>query len=198
MREVTNKTVKLFLILSMGILSLIPLVIMDVAFSADLCKAIALRDIAPIESSSSVMPRGEYQEAVTQYVVDKRTGTTSFCSHGGFCYPTHVYIDGKKIEALQLVNCKVGDLMDDDEAVTIYSIVMDRSKNTPEDLLWDDIDNKLLGMGLGSACASHVTEFYTKKPSSPCAKLAKKALEGDTEAIRKLITFPDFCKWVEN
>lgn len=35
------------------------------ASSADICKAVALRDVAAIENPESVIPRGSYDEAVT-------------------------------------------------------------------------------------------------------------------------------------
>lgn len=74
------------------------------ALAVDLCKAIALRDVAAIESPDLVLQRGEYDEAITQYRVNKHNGMTSFCSHGGYCYPTHVRVNGKRIEALRLTN----------------------------------------------------------------------------------------------
>jgi hypothetical protein len=54
----------------------------------------------------SVLKRGEYDKAITQYRVNKKTGLTSFCSHGGCCYPTHLVENGAKVEALRLTNCK--------------------------------------------------------------------------------------------
>ncbi|MCX7091979.1 MAG: hypothetical protein NTY50_00805 [Methylobacter sp.] len=55
--------------------------------------------------------------------------------------------------------------------------------------------DKFSSMGLCSACADNVAQFYTKKPSSACGVLAKQALEGNPEATAKLIDFPDFCTW---
>jgi hypothetical protein len=45
------------------------------------------------------------------------------------------------------------------------------------------------------ACAGNVAMFYAKKPSSPCAQLAKQALEGNPVATDKLRNFPDYCNW---
>ncbi len=175
------------------VLAIIPF---QIASSADLCKAIALRDVAAIESPDSILQKGEYDEAVTQYRVNRHTGMTSFCSHGGYCYPTHVYINGKKVEALRLTNCKIGkksDYFDEDEV--FFAIDVDRSKNTSEALRLDDLENRFLEMGLCSACAGNVATFYTNKPSSPCSKLAKKALEGNPIATEELVGFPDYCEW---
>jgi hypothetical protein len=165
------------------------------AWSADLCKAIALRDVAAIEAPDSVLPRDSYDYAVTQYRVNKQTGMTTFCSHGGYCYPTHVRVNGQKVEALRLVNCKIGERYEEDKDEVYYSVNIVRSKNTAADLRLDDLDNKFLEMGLCSACAGNVAMFYVKKPTSPCARLARQALEGNPMATDKLRDFPDYCKW---
>jgi hypothetical protein len=167
------------------------------AFSADLCRAIALRDVAAVESPDSILQKGEYDEAITQYRVNNHTGMTSFCSHGGYCYPTHVYISGKRVEALKLTNCKIGKVSDynDFPDETFYVIDVDRLKNSPKDLRFDDVENKFLEMGLCSACADNVAQFYIKEPKSRCAKLAKQALEGNPEATEKLLNSPDYCNY---
>jgi hypothetical protein len=165
------------------------------AWSADLCKAVALRDVAAVEAPDSVLPRGSYDDAVTQYRVDKQTGMTTFCSHGGYCYPTHVRVNGQKVEALRLINCKIGSRNYEDKDEVSYSLDVVRSKNTAAELRLDDLDNKFLEMGLCTACAANVAMFYVKQPASPCARLAKQALEGNPVATDKLRDFPDYCKW---
>jgi hypothetical protein len=50
-------------------------------------------------------------------------------------------------------------------------------------------------MGACSACADNIAQYYSQKPNSPCGKLAKQALEGNSDAIKKLVEFPDYCKW---
>jgi hypothetical protein len=151
------------------------------ALSADLCKALALRDVAAVEAPDSVLARGSYDDSVTQYRVN--------------CYPTHVRVNGQKVEALRLINCKIGERNYEDKDEVFYSVDVVRSKNSPAELRLDDLDNKFLGMGLCSACAGNVAMFYVKKPSSPCARLAKQALEGNPVAADKLRDFPDYCKW---
>jgi hypothetical protein len=54
---------------------------------------------------------------------------------------------------------------------------------------------KFLEMGACNACADNIAQYYTKKPDSPCGKLAKQALEGNPDAIKKLVGFPDYCIW---
>jgi hypothetical protein len=175
-------------------LFLIPIFSNDVS-SADLCKAIALRDVAAVEAADSVLPRGAYDDAITQYRVNKKSGMTTFCSHGGYCYPTHVRINGEKVEALRLINCKVGARNDEDADDIFYSVDVLRSKNSPAALRLDDLDNKFLEMGLCSACAGNVAMFYVKKPDSRCAQLAKLALEGNPIATDTLRGFPPYCTW---
>lgn len=55
--------------------------------------------------------------------------------------------------------------------------------------------DRFVEMGACWACADNIAQYYTKKPNSPCGRLAKKALEGDPEAINKLVAFPDYCQW---
>lgn len=50
-------------------------------------------------------------------------------------------------------------------------------------------------MGLCSACADNVAQWYTRQPTSRCGKLAKQALEGNPQAERLLAGFPDYCVW---
>ena len=162
--------------------------------SADLCKAVALRDVAAVGSPDYILPRGAYDDAVTQYRVNRLTGMTTFCSHGGSCYPTQVYINGEKVEALRLVNCKVGAKVDEIENEIYYDVQVVRSKNSPGALRLEDLDNKFLEMGLCSACAGTAAWVYVNKPTSHCAKLAKSALEGNPVAAEELRGFPDYCK----
>ena len=60
---------------------------------------------------------------------------------------------------------------------------------------YGDAKEKFLRMGACSACADNIAQYYTKKPDSPCGKLAKQALGGNPEATRKLVEFPDYCTW---
>lgn len=178
-----------------GLLVVTPL-FPKVAFSANICRALALRDVAAIESSDSVISQGGYDEAITQYNVNKQTKMASFCSHGGYCYPTHVYVNGQKQEALRLVNCKVGVKDSEDSEQTYYSIDVVRSKNSAAVLRASDLEDKFREMGLCSACAGNVASYYVSEPNSECGKLAKQALEGSSTAANKLRDFPSYCEFV--
>jgi hypothetical protein len=54
---------------------------------------------------------------------------------------------------------------------------------------------EFIEMGACSACADHMAQYYSKKPSSRCAKLAKRALDGDSLAIEELVGYPTYCRW---
>lgn len=161
------------------------------ASAADICKAIALRDVAAMESPESVIPRGSYDDAITQYRVNKQTGVSVFCSHGGYCYPTHVRINGQKVEALRLVNCQIGKQDYQDSEETFYSVDVIRSRNASAVLRRDDLDNKFLEMGLCSACADNVAQWYAKQPNSRCAQLASEAsARGKSRCDRRAAKLP--------
>ena len=148
------------------------------ALAADICEAVATRDVPAEESPDAVLKKGQKDEAITQYRVDKKTGRAVFCSHGGNCYAA---------DALKLLNCKIGakDKFDDPDD-TFYSVDVDRSKVPAALLRYDDLDNRLLDMGMCSACASNAAEAYLQRPRSKCAKLVRSALEGDPAATRAL------------
>lgn len=60
---------------------------------------------------------------------------------------------------------------------------------------YGDSREKFSEMGLCSACADNVAQYYTKKPKSQCGKLAKQALEGNSNAVSELQSFPSYCEW---
>jgi hypothetical protein len=70
-----------------------------------------------------------------------------------------------------------------------------RSKIPLALLRHDDLDNKFLEMGLCSACADNVAQYYIKQPNSQCATLARAALEGNPEALQTLRDTPPYCTW---
>lgn len=165
------------------------------AFSADICKAVALRDVAAIENPESLIPRGDYDEAITHYNIDKQTKMASLCSHGGYCYPTHVSINGQEQETLRPVNCKVAAKDSEHGEQVSYAVDVDRTRNSAAALRMDDVGNRFLELGLCSACAGNVAAFYVRKPNSACGRLAKRALEGNPVAVGKLRDNPRYCQF---
>ena len=170
------------------------------AKAADLCKALALRDVAALHNPTSILPKGDFDTAITQYRVNRNTKVTCFCSHGGYCYPTHVFVNGQRVQALKMTNCSIGAAQPsnipgvvDDEI--IYEVIVNRQQNSPQALRRDDVDNRLREMGLCSACASNVAAFYVNKPKSQCGQLARQALEGNPAAIQALQSDPSYCHY---
>lgn len=146
------------------------------ANAADICKAVAIRDVAAIEDPASIIPQGGYDTAITR--VRKSDGFPSFCSHGGYCYPA---------ASLKLMNCRVGPKSSyNDNETDYYSVDVIRSKVSGQALRRDDLDNRLLEMGLCSACAGNAAHLYITRPKSACAQTVRQALEGNPTAARKL------------
>lgn len=174
------------------LLIMIPL---NSALSADLCTADVVMDVIAVENPDSLLKRGDELPAITMYNDNRQLGLGVFCSHGGYCYPRYVFIDGENREALRLTNCNIGavDTEYSDSNEISYRVEVDRSKVSDSDLREDDVENKLIAMGLCNACAANVSEVYTKRPTSRCAKLTTQALQGNSEAIEALVSFPDYC-----
>jgi hypothetical protein len=150
-----------------------------------ICKAVALH-ATPETEGFYALKRGEMIDAITQYNVNKKTGVASFCSHGGGCYPA---------EALRLTNCTIykskPQFVDADEIS--YGLDLIRSEVPPAVLRQNDVELKLLELGMCNACADNAAAFYVKMPGSRCATLVRQALEGDPSAIEKLKDMPDYC-----
>lgn len=167
-----------------------------IAAAADICEALVLRDVPAIEDPNSILKKGTIDGQVTEYQVNKLTGQTSLCSHGGYCYPMRIELDGAFVEALKLTNCRiVGVRSYDDGENLIYEVDPIRSIIPPDLLRYDDLDNKFLNLGLCSACAKNVTKYYLSQPKSQCAQLARLALEGNHEALDTLLQGPSYCVW---
>jgi hypothetical protein len=152
-----------------------------------ICEAVALHSTVKTETFGYPLRQGESIDAVTQYNVNKKTGETSYCSHGGGCYPA---------EALRLTNSYVDKSKvsweDDDEKS--YGLVLIRSKVPPAQLRQNDVELKLLEIGMCNACAGNAAAIYVKAPESRCAKLVRKALEGDPAAVARLNSDVPYCR----
>jgi hypothetical protein len=169
----------------------------DAAAGSGYCRAVALVRVPYYMEGPDyhALDPGEIYDYITQYVVDKKTGVASFCSHGGGCYPQFISADGKKVEALRLQNCRIGGKSFEDNDETIYALYLDRSKNSVTELQYSDLRDTLANMGLCNACADNAAQHYLHRPTSQCALLVRSALEGDPESKAKLANFPDYCDW---
>ena len=151
-----------------------------------ICEAIALHSTTKTDDYAFSLKAGQVIDAITQYNIDKKTGRASFCSHGGGCYPA---------TALRLTNCTIDkskpQFVDDTE--TSYGLDLIRSKIPPDALRQNDVELKLLDLGMCNACADNAAAFYVKMPASRCAKLVRQALEGNPTAVSNLEDMPDYC-----
>ncbi len=166
------------------------------ALADSTCTMTALRDTAAVDNPRSIMSKGHVENAVSQFRVDNRTGDTSLCSHGGYCYPTHVMVNGKTVEAIRMTNCRPNmssGIKDANE--TVYDVEIIRSQVPAPMLRRADVERKFSEMGLCSACSDNVTQYYVNQPKSQCAMLAKRALEGDPDATKQLQDNPPYCVW---
>ena len=165
----------------------------------DICEATALRDVPAIGVPGSSIRKGGKEGSITQFRVNKRTGETSYCSHGGYCYPTHVSVGDDLLLALKMTNCKPSSQSyaanSYEPDLVTYGVDVIRSRIPPGDLRREDIKNRLLTMGLCSGCADNVAQYYTAAPKSQCAELARSALEGNPDSTRIMLEMPAYCTW---
>ncbi len=169
------------------------MIFISYGYAADECKAIALGSVSSIENPSSVIHKGERMESISQY--NEKDGVSVFCAHGGYCFPRYVSVKGKKVEVLRLINCKIGKKRSDGDGGYSYELIPDRTKMSPKESLFNDIEDILLDMGLCSACADNAARYYIEKPSSACATLVRAALGGNYRAKKALIQFPSYCNY---
>jgi hypothetical protein len=150
-----------------------------------ICKAVAVRATAKTETLAE-LKRGDIIDAITQYNVNKKTSVASLCSHGGGCYLA---------DALQLTNCRINKTKPQyvDESEISYGLDLIRSKMPAEILRQNDVELKLLDLGMCNACADNAAAFYVKMPNSRCATLVRQGLEGNPTAIKTLRDMPKYC-----
>ena len=161
---------------------------------ADVCKALALRDVPAIDDPQYIIKRGDYETGVSIYRIDKNTGEASFCQHGGLCYPTQIIENGTKVEALRLTNCKIETGGYDIGEFVDYSLKVIESTVTANEYKIDRLTRQLIEQGLCNGCAANIANLYVNQPASQCARLTQKALDGDPAALEQLKDFPEFCQ----
>lgn len=61
------------------------------AASQHRCMARVVKDVRANEDPASTMRRGTRWGPVTQLRVNTKTGTTSFCAHGDYCYQSGAF-----------------------------------------------------------------------------------------------------------
>lgn len=87
-----------------------------------ICRAKVLHDVRAMNDAPSTMKAGEDWTDVTQFWANKETDDSYYCQHGGYCYPSHVEIGGKKVPAIKLLNCSVAESGEDSGDEILYSV----------------------------------------------------------------------------
>jgi len=151
-------------------------------FADDVCEATALRDVPAIEAPSSIIKKGQLDTAITQFRVDKRNGDTSFCSHGGYCYPTHIKVGGDKLQALRMKNCTVDAQGQEERAddYVIYGVTPLNKATQPE--------RPVLSPGVAVAPRIATDAISPQSPRLPPAPLQA---EYGSQDIAMLLTHQD-------
>jgi hypothetical protein len=89
-------------------------------------------------------------------------------------------------------------LLDIGEAVRIAAVLhkpyMPRIRSSSE-VTFGEVRQQLLRIGACNSCADNIARYYTERPASQCAILAKKALAGDPDGVAKLLADPAYCIW---
>jgi hypothetical protein len=97
-----------------------------------------------------------------------------------------------------LTDCKIGERLPNDNPNEVkYNVEIIREKFSPRDLKADDVEKHLKEMGLCNACAGGVADLYVNQPTSRCALMARKALDGDSVALKQLKQDPKYCRSTE-
>ena len=161
---------------------------------SDLCQAVALTDVDGWNGEvrtgppDIVLHKGETYDEISVYDEDPKTGLGTFCTHGGGCVDRYVVRNGVKVEALRLVNCSIrraaqpSPYAKDPE----FELVLDRSKVAAPTLRYNDIDTRLLQLGMCNACADGAANEYLRHPQSACSQTVRSALEGSPDAAEDL------------
>lgn len=159
---------------------------------SDLCQATALIDINSWLGDSRTGPpdivlhKGDTYDAISVYEEDPQTGVGMFCVHGGVCLDRYQVRNGVKVEALRLQNCSIRKVEHPQPNGYEFELVLDRSKVSPATLRYNDIDDRLLQLGMCNVCADNAADEYIRHPQSTCSQVVKSALEGNPDAAEQL------------
>jgi hypothetical protein len=159
------------------------------------CEGVALRD-AHAQDQAAVIHQGAQVVDIVRYEVDTKTGEDWYCAPGN-CYRAHVTVDGAKVEAIHLANCRVGGpqvLQDPKSRIKSDTIELLAAGDVSNALSFREVDMRVSRMGLCASCVDNAVDSYMRDPQSRCGQLVGRALTGDPEAKKTLAkAFPDFC-----
>jgi len=163
------------------------------------CEGVALRD-AHAQAPAAVIHQGARVVGIVRYQVDTKTGEDWYCAREN-CYQAHVIVDGAKVEAIHLANCRVGELQilqDPKDPIKNYSMDLLAAGDPSKALSFHEVDMRVSRMGLCASCVDNARDSYMRDPQSRCGQLVGKALAGNPQAKKTLAkAFPDFC-WLSD
>jgi hypothetical protein len=135
------------------------------------CEGVALRD-AHAQKLTAAIHQGARVVGVVRYEVDTKTGEDWYCAPGN-CYQAHLIVDGAKVEAIHLANCRVGGLMilqDPETPIKEYTMELLAAGDPFKALSFHDVDMRVSRMGLCASCADNARDFYMRDPQSRCGR----------------------------
>jgi hypothetical protein len=92
------------------------------------CKANVVREVAALEDPDSHLPLGLTEDLSQVRQEGREELRQSICFKGGYCYPTHVNVDGKQIEAINLDSCVFELISSDDNGFLFRPMARPLSK----------------------------------------------------------------------
>lgn len=159
------------------------------------CEGVALRD-AHAQDPAAVIHQGARVVGIVRYEVDTKTGEDWYCAREN-CYQAHVIVEGAKVEAIHLANCRAGGLQifqDPKNPIREYTMELLAAGDVSKALSFHDVDMRVSRMGLCASCEDNAVDSYMRDPQSPCGQLVGRAIAGDQQAKKTLAkAFPDFC-----
>lgn len=78
------------------------------------------------------------------------------------------------------------------EAMAVKEI-LGLEKRSNAGLRWEKANNFLLDIGLCTSCASNYAYHYSVLSDSQCSRTIDKAMSGDIDALKELMTEPEYC-----
>jgi hypothetical protein len=103
---------------------------------------------------------------------------------------------GKTDDANQLVQSGVVSAEDAQRMAAVLGKAYKPPRTSKTAKSYVSVKTQLIAEGVCNACADNAAQNFVRKPSSQCAILVQRALDGDSRAIDELVTaFPDLCKW---
>ena len=87
------------------------------------------------------------------------------------------------------------DISDAERLAAVLNKSYTPRPRSSSDVAFGEVRQRLVRIGACNACADNIARYYVQQPESQCAELAKRALVGQSDAVKALLADPDYCKW---